>query len=494
MMEKYIKNALDAGKILKGKYEYKIEKVLGVGAWGITYRVSCYHGSIKHFYAIKEYFPHKWCERQGQLMHYSDAVKVKSGLESFFSEANQLKEQHILDENLVGINEVFRANNTAYYVMEYIPGYHLYEYVHIKLKRPLAEKEAKTIISPILKAVSRLHQYRITHLDIKPDNILLGKDEDAHIFRPVLIDFGLSKHYDANGKAITKTKIFAQSDGYSPCELYQEDGKDTFTPQSDVYSLAATLLFMLTNQNPEIATKITPQSIREMLDAQEGISGSIKEAILHAMENDKSKRTQSISAFADELGIDLSLGDNQLKGNPTKVLDIIPYKSYLNKCTAVASILLVLVIGAVIIYFYKHKNVDFPISPNDTITIVNQPVHPGQQEVDNPSNHVPANNEPDLQEPAGQPVPQTSEQATPISSSNSHPITNELDLGYATWKGGVKGGKPHGKGILYFTKDYTVVDYAVHAGYRLEGEYQNGELVIGEIKDASGNLLQTVVP
>ena len=77
--------------------------------------------------------------------------------------------------------------------MEYIKGDSLDGYVEKKGK--LTEKETRELLWPILDAVKLLHQNRICHLDIKPANIMLSRNAEGEM-RPVLIDFGLSKHYD----------------------------------------------------------------------------------------------------------------------------------------------------------------------------------------------------------------------------------------------------------------------------------------------------------
>ena len=193
--------------------------------------------------------------------------------------------------NLIHVNEVFEANNTVYYVMEYLDGGSLRSYV--RKHGPLSEHEALEIMQPILKAVDFLHQNRMTHLDIKPDNIMLKKDADSGKLIPTLIDFGLSKHYDKNGKPTSSIRILGCSDGYAPIEQYV--GINTFTPQADVYALAATLLFTLTEKDPVIATELNKDKIVGSLP--ESASSNVKEAIVEAMKMRKEERIESVMAF-----------------------------------------------------------------------------------------------------------------------------------------------------------------------------------------------------
>ena len=108
------------------------------------------------------------------------------------------------------------------------------------------------LMAPIVDAVAYLHRNRLTHLDIKPQNIMLATADDGSM-RPVLIDFGLSKHYDANGNATSTVNTLACSDGYSPVEQYS--GITTFSPSSDVYALGATMLACLIGKTPQKSTE-----------------------------------------------------------------------------------------------------------------------------------------------------------------------------------------------------------------------------------------------
>ena len=230
--------------------------------------------------------------------------KVEESKKDFLAEAQRLNKISLEHPNLIHVNEVFEANNTVYYVMEYLDGGSLRSYV--RKHGPLSEHEALEIMQPILKAVDFLHQNRMTHLDIKPDNIMLKKDADSGKLIPTLIDFGLSKHYDKNGKPTSSIRILGCSDGYAPIEQYV--GINTFTPQADVYALAATLLFTLTEKDPVIATELNKDKIVGSLP--ESASSNVKEAIVEAMKMRKEERIESVMAF---------IGMLPNKGSPAKV-------------------------------------------------------------------------------------------------------------------------------------------------------------------------------
>lgn len=250
-------NALPAGAILNsGKQTYRIVRVLGSGGFGITYlavsRQKVGNITVPIQFAVKEHFMSDFCERD------SDTLQIKTGpgrqtvensMKDFLGEARRLQQVGNGHSSIVKVNEVFEANNTAYYVMEYLDGESLRSYVRSRGKLTVAE--TLDLLRPVMEAVDCLHEQRMTHLDIKPDNIMLAREEDSAgnaVLRPVLIDFGLSKHYDASGHATSTVNTLGCSDGYAPLEQYA--GITTFSPSADIYALAATVLFCLTGKDP----------------------------------------------------------------------------------------------------------------------------------------------------------------------------------------------------------------------------------------------------
>ena len=287
---------LPIGTILNsGEREYRIEKVLGQGGFGITYLATAtiFAGNIpiEAKFAIKEHYISSMNERKGTSVAISNAnntEEIKESIDSFLVEAQRLNKLSLNHPGIVRVNESFRANGTAYYVMEYIQGQSLRDYVkHSSLGR-LSESEALKFFRPVAETVGYLHDHRVTHLDIKPDNILIRENGS-----PVLIDFGLSKHYSANGTPTSTIKAAGCSAGYSPMEQYV--GITTFTPEADIYALGATLLHMLTGKDPVISTEINAEIISQSLPSD--VSRPIVVAILKAMEKLKENRLHSVKGF-----------------------------------------------------------------------------------------------------------------------------------------------------------------------------------------------------
>lgn len=186
----------------------------------------------------------------------------------------------------MGFDEVFEANNTAYYVMEYISGSSLDKYVADH--GALSEQETLRLMRPILDAVRLLHQNRICHLDIKPANIMLSTDAEGGV-RPVLIDFGLSKHYDSHGHATSTINSFGYSEGYAPVEQYK--GITTFSPGADLYALGATLWHCLTAIDPPSALDVRDGELASRLP--ESVSDEMR-TMIDVMTRDQRTRPTSL--------------------------------------------------------------------------------------------------------------------------------------------------------------------------------------------------------
>ncbi|MCM1476886.1 MAG: serine/threonine protein kinase, partial [Bacteroides sp.] len=263
---------------------YTIIEVIGSGGFGITYKASVptkmRNIMTKAYVAIKEHFPAADCERQSNTssISYSSTARkrVLTSLKEFINEAKCLQQIGGLHPNIVNVNEVFEANNTAYYVMEYIEGETLKQYV--KSRGPISLKETLSIMMPVIEAVATLHKNRFTHLDIKPSNIMLATDEEGNL-RPVLIDFGLAKHYNPDGSATSTMIASGFSEGYAPVEQYS--GISHFSPQVDVYSLAATILFCLTGKTPPRSVELTTSTLYNAIPAN--VPAKLKRLLMFAM-------------------------------------------------------------------------------------------------------------------------------------------------------------------------------------------------------------------
>ena len=278
---------LKSGYLLQGG-KYKIIKPLGQGGFGITYLAE--QTLMERKVCIKEFFMKEYCDRneatsQVSLGTTNNKAMMEKYQEKFLKEARLIAR---LDHpNIIRIHDVFTENNTAYYVMDYIEGKNLNDIV--KERGALPESEALGYIIPICEGLEYVHSHNINHLDIKPGNILVRKSDN----RPILIDFGMSKQYDEAGDQTSSTPI-GISAGYAPLEMYQVGGVSSFSPQTDIYELGATLYRLVTGKVPPTASDVMNEGLPEM---PAGISAATKTAIEKAMEFRKKNRPESISSF-----------------------------------------------------------------------------------------------------------------------------------------------------------------------------------------------------
>ena len=269
--------------------------MLGSGGFGITYLGT--QTGLERNIVIKEFFMTDYCLRD----EYSNLITVPTVSNVEFVERFKdkfLKEaRHIAQlkhPNIVNIIDVFEENGTAYYVMDFIEGGSLVE--KVQREGSLPENVAKRYILQIADALNYIHQRYMNHLDVKPGNIMLSRNDNA-----ILIDFGLSKQYDSQTGHQTSTTPVGISHGYAPMEQYKEGGVSEFSPETDIYSLGATLYYLLTGARPPVSQEINEDGLPlDQLKAK-NISWPTISAIINAMKPRRKERTHDINTFIAEL-------------------------------------------------------------------------------------------------------------------------------------------------------------------------------------------------
>ena len=273
---------LKTGASLQGG-KYKIEKVLGKGGFGITYLA--YQQGLNRYVAVKEFFMSDYCNREESTCSVSipsvgSREMVEKYKSKFVKEAQTIAE--LDNPHIVPIYDVFEENGTAYYVMKYIGGGSLSSLV--KKGEALPVDVALKYVRQVAEALAYCHERNIAHLDVKPGNILI-QDGVA-----VLIDFGISKHYNEDGDQTSSTPI-GISKGYAPLEQYKKGGVTTFSPVTDIYSLGAVLFRLVTGQTPPDADEVNEEGLPEFPSY---IPQYVQDAITAAMQPKKKDRPQSV--------------------------------------------------------------------------------------------------------------------------------------------------------------------------------------------------------
>lgn len=248
--------ALPAGYRL---HEYRLDKVLGQGGFGITYLAADVNLNAK--VAIKEYLPEQFARRATDVTvtprSEGDEETYEKGLESYLVEARTLAT--FRHPHIVRVARFFEANNTAYMVLEYEHGESLKNWWRKHAETP--EVELLALFGPLLDGLAVVHEAGFLHRDIKPDNIYV-RDADGSL---VLLDFGAARR--ATDEQTDASNVVTP--GYGPIEQYVmgEQG-----PYTDLYAFGATLYWMVTGKKPPAAPDrmVFPDPMTPAVEAGKG--------------------------------------------------------------------------------------------------------------------------------------------------------------------------------------------------------------------------------
>lgn len=348
---------LPAGTILQNKY--LIGRVLGQGGFGITYLAWDMDLNIK--LAIKEYLPRDFATRSlGETevsLYTGDSSRYfEEGREKFLEEARTLArfEEH---PNIVSVRDFFRENKTAYFVMSYIEGVTIKEYLKKAPDNKLDFSTALAIMMPVMDALAEVHSIGILHRDISPDNIFIT---DKGIVK--LLDFGAARQ--AIGEH-SKSLSVVLKPGYAPEEQYRSKGNQG--PWTDIYAVGATIYRMITGRiPPESLDRLAREELIPPSQLGVAIPPASEAALLKALAVLAPDRFHNIREFQQALITGQSTGFAQGMAPSTTNLATAPDQAYQHKSPAVkprprlllagvAAILVSLVIGAVWWMFSPEK-------------------------------------------------------------------------------------------------------------------------------------------
>ena len=271
-------------------------KVLGEGSFGITY--IGWDSRLQIPVAIKEYFPSEMvsrdviCGHGNKVYLYENAKKnhYEEDIKKFLNEAKCLSKFNEV-EGIVSVLDFFYENETAYIVMQFIDGVSVKEY--IKKNGKMDGKKVLNAMRPVLLALEKVHRTGIVHRDISPDNIMIRKDGSL-----VLIDFGAARMRNIDN---TKTMTVLFKRGFSPEEQYRYKGR--WGAYTDVYSISATMYYMLTGEAPtDSVIRALGDDMPSLLNMKElEISTKQKKAVMKGMAVNAKNRWQSIRELYDAM-------------------------------------------------------------------------------------------------------------------------------------------------------------------------------------------------
>lgn len=202
---------------------YNMQREIGSGSFGIVREAK----NIKNdkTFAIKTIWKNQ----------VEDELYLREEIEILLS---------IDEENIIKCFEVYEDKNCIHYVMEYIQGGDLFDFIINSSSKKLDEKLALNIFMQMIKAVHYLHCEGFMHRDIKPENFLIFTD-DKNQLKIKLIDFGFACHFKPNEKKRDKV---GSINYIAPEMLLEEDCE--YDCKIDIWALGICLYNMLVGKQP----------------------------------------------------------------------------------------------------------------------------------------------------------------------------------------------------------------------------------------------------
>lgn len=283
--------AKEAGPAGNRIREYEILETLGKGRMGTVYR--CRHSLLKKERAIKV---------------LSIRLSQSKFVERFIQEASILSDIH--NKHLAQFFELGTLEDGRFYmVLEMIPGESVSE--RVRRNGPIPIADSIRIIREAADGLESAHQKGIVHRDISPDNLMLAPEEnDPEITK--VIDFGIAWALNDEGIQYTEAAMFPGRPEYaSPeqCGLLQTGQK--VDARCDIYSLAATLYYMLCGQPPfgspdpkgnlrQHVTVREPNSLTEQMPPG-AFPRLLEMIIMKALNKEREKRQRTIREFVQDI-------------------------------------------------------------------------------------------------------------------------------------------------------------------------------------------------
>ena len=249
---------------------YILGRVIGSGGFGLVYKA--WDEKLERIVAVKEYFPTIYLNRDSgtrevRLFDEKKRPAFERGRAEFLEEARKIAKYNT-HPNIVHVYDYFEENGTTYFVMEYLDGHSLRDYVKLANAngKVFTVRSAVHVTMKVLNALKATHADGIIHRDIKPNNIYILKDGTVKLF-----DFGAARLSDTETE---KTRTVILTKGYAPVEQYQKKSKQG--PYTDIYSVGAVLYEMLTGVRPEESIN---RKVEDHLKTPSSINGKVPEEL-----------------------------------------------------------------------------------------------------------------------------------------------------------------------------------------------------------------------
>ncbi|HQZ67202.1 MAG TPA: WD40 repeat domain-containing serine/threonine protein kinase, partial [Planctomycetaceae bacterium] len=214
--------------------------------------------------------------------------------------------------NLCAVYDVGVIDGRPYISMEFVQGQKLSDL--IKPDKPMAEKQAMSIVRKIAMGMQEAHAHRVIHRDLKPDNIMVNQKGE-----PVVMDFGLVHNAESkNSTKITQKGTLIGSPVYMSKEQVEGD-PDKLTGATDQYSLGVILYQLLTSKLPfeggihAVLAAILTKEPTPPSDLRPDLNPHLEAVCLKMMAKQAEDRYPSMKSVADTI-LEVMRGTSSVAG------------------------------------------------------------------------------------------------------------------------------------------------------------------------------------
>ncbi len=259
---------------------YRVEKLLGQGGMGAVYRA--YDLDLHRTVALKLVRP--------ELMVHPEAMqRFKQEL---------LLASKISHRNILRIHDLGDASGTKFISMAFVEGSDLHKILQTEGK--LSVERTLHISKQLCAALEAAHTENVVHRDMKPQNIMLDKDDHVYVS-----DFGLAKSIEAEGGGMTMTGELLGTPRYMAPEQIECKAVDGRT---DLYALGLIMYEMLTGDIPfqaESTYQLMYKRANEPAPAPNlsnpEIPGWLNRVVMKCLERDPARRYQSATEMLEDI-------------------------------------------------------------------------------------------------------------------------------------------------------------------------------------------------